>query len=290
MSELITQGHQHLVGERAVDPQFNELAREERLLEQGVGNQLGRGDEARRLVDVDLVLAIDDSAPKRDRRDVPFAGGPQAQDEPARSCGQAGLVGMPDHRRIEECRGLQSVFLGEIGAHEQLPVLAERLIGQEMSLDLFKSPEEELAGLLMPVPEFTQHVIQEEIDLRLGERRDPPQDPLDPVLAGRLERSDDNPAVVWPDDDSRPLHAELARCVGLAIDESDHAGMAARFESEGRAVTVHAEKLRGLLSRCFETDEQERPSGIARLLPASYHTGLASASLYLMFGYTSRST
>ena len=161
MSELVAESRQYLVGERAVDAQLDELAREEPLLVQGVGNQLRCGDEARRLVDVDLVLVIDDPAPERDRRDVPFASGPQAQDEPARSCLQAGLVGMPDHRRIEKGRGLQRVFLGEIGAHEQLPVLAERLIGQEMALDLFKSPEEELAGLLMPVPEFAQHVFQQ---------------------------------------------------------------------------------------------------------------------------------
>ena len=66
VSEAVSECRQHLVGKWAVDAQLDELAGEEPLVVEGVGNQLGRGDEAGGLVDMDLVLAIDDSASKRD--------------------------------------------------------------------------------------------------------------------------------------------------------------------------------------------------------------------------------
>ena len=151
---------------------------------------------------------------------------------------------MPDHRGIEKRRGFQRVLLGKIGADEQLAVLAERLIGQEMVLDLFKAIEEEVAGFLMPVAEFLEDVVQQDVDLGLRERRHPPENAFDPVFAGRLERSDDDPAVIGPDDDSRSPDIELKASIRVAVDGMDPRGMVPAFERERRAVTFHARKLR----------------------------------------------
>ena len=40
-------------------------------------------------IEMDAVVRVDHAAAERDRRDVPFAGGPQAEDEPLRPVRQA---------------------------------------------------------------------------------------------------------------------------------------------------------------------------------------------------------
>ena len=85
--------------------------------------------------------------------------------------GQARLVGVPDHRRVEQRRRFQRVFLGEVRADQQPAVLAQRLVGQQVAADLLEAVQEELAGLLVAVVELPHHVVQQALDLRLGERR-----------------------------------------------------------------------------------------------------------------------
>ena len=199
---------------------------------------------------------------------------------------------MPDHRGVEKRRGFQRVLLGEIGAHEQLAVLAQRLIGQEMALDLFKAIEEEVAGFLMPVAEFAEDVVQQDVDLGLGERRHPPENAFDPVFAGRLERSDDDPAVIGPDDDSRSPDIELKASIRVAVDGMDRRGMVAAFERQRRAVTVHAEKLRGS-SREVASIEDEHDRNQGRAIAAdSYHTATRQppASLTILLSCRSKLT
>ena len=199
--ELVAQRGHHLVGQRAVDPQLGQLAVEEGLLVEGVGHQVRGRDEPGRLVHADPVLGVDHAGAERDRRDVPLAGGPQAEDEPARPVGQARLVGVPDHRRVEQGRRFQGVFLGEVGADQQAPALADRLVGQQVLADLLEAVQEELAGPLVPLAELPHHALQQALDLRLGEGRDAGDDLLDPVLARRLERPDDDAGVGRLEDD-----------------------------------------------------------------------------------------
>ena len=110
--------------------------------------------------------------------------------------GQARLVGVPDHRRVEQGRRFQGVFLGEVGADQQPPALAERLVGQQVAPDLLEPVQEELAGPLVPLAELPHHLLQQAFDLPLGERRDARDDLLDPVLVRHLERPDDD-AASW---------------------------------------------------------------------------------------------
>ena len=207
--EVVAQRGHHLVGQRAVDPEFGQLAVEEGLLVQGVGHQLRGLDEPGRLVHPDAALGVDHAGPERDRRDVPLAGGPQAQDEPAGPGGQAGLVGVPDHRRVEQGRRFQCVLLGEVGADQQPPTLADRLVGQQVFADLVEPVQEELAGPLVPLAELPHHLFQLALDLPLGEGRDPGDDPLDPALVRHLERPDDDAGVGRLEDDPGALDVHV---------------------------------------------------------------------------------
>ena len=117
---------------------------------------------------------------------------------------QSRLVGVPDHRRIEQRGRFQRVLLGEVRADQHPAILAQGLVGQQVLLDLFEPVQEEVAGSLMAVVELAHHVLEQGVDFRLRERHDPGDDPLDPMLAGRLERPDHDPAVVGLQDDARP--------------------------------------------------------------------------------------
>src|SRR5207248_58908 len=141
--------------------------------------------------------------------DMPFAGGPQAEDESTRPGGQARLVGVPDHRGIEQGRRLQRVFLGEVGADQQAPALADRLVGQQVFPDLLEAVQEELAGPLVPLAELPHHRLQQALDLTLGEGRDARDDLLDPALARHLERPDDDAGVGRPEDDPGALDVHV---------------------------------------------------------------------------------
>jgi hypothetical protein len=74
----------------------------------------------------DLAARVDDARAKLDRRDVPLADGPQAQDEALLARGEALLVGRRHDGRIGQRGGLDRVLLREIGADEE-PALRREL-------------------------------------------------------------------------------------------------------------------------------------------------------------------
>ena len=75
--------------------------------------------------------------------------------------GQARLVRVPDHRRVEQGRRFQRVFLGEVGADQKPAVLAERLVGQQVLADLLEAVQEELAGPLVAAAELPHHLLEQ---------------------------------------------------------------------------------------------------------------------------------
>ena len=203
--EPIAERCHHLVGERAVDAQLGELAVEQVLLVEGVGDQFRGGDEPGRLVHADPALGVDRAGAEGDGRDVPLAGGPQADDEPARAGGQARLVGVPDHRGVEQGRRFQGVFLREVRADQQAAGLADRPVGQQVAPDLLEAVQEELARPLVAIAELAHHAGEQALDLRLGERRHAGDDLLGAVLARRVERPHHDAGVVGLEDDPGAL-------------------------------------------------------------------------------------
>ena len=131
------------------------------------------------------LVGVDHPGPERDRRDVPLAGGPQAEDEPPRPVGQARLVGVPDHRRVEQGRRLQRVLLVK---YEPISSRRLSLTGWSVSRCLrtcsnrcrknsrvrwCRSRNSRITASSWP------------LDLGLGEGRDAGDDLLDPVLVRR---------------------------------------------------------------------------------------------------------
>src|SRR3954465_13817264 len=102
---------------------------------------------------------------------------------------------MPDHRRVEEGGRFERVFLGEVGADEQLPALAERLVGEQVFADLFEAVQEELARALMALAELAHDVLEKRLDLRLRQRRNASDDLLHSSFGGRLEWSDHDAGI-----------------------------------------------------------------------------------------------
>ncbi len=136
--EVVAQRGHHLVGQGAVDPQFDELEEEEGLLIEGVGHNLRGLDEPGRFVHPDPVLGVEHAGAERDRRDVALAGGPQAEDEPDPPLGQARLVRRKTIDGLNSAADSRGIFLGEGGPDQQATALADRLIGEDVAADLVK--------------------------------------------------------------------------------------------------------------------------------------------------------
>ena len=107
-------------------------------------------------------------------------------------------------------------------ADQHAAVFAHRLIGQQVLLDLFKTVQEEVTGLLMAVVELAHHVTEQEVDFRLGERDQPRQDSLDALRVGRLERADDDPAVRWVSARCRCAGPQPAMTVSWPVGDTIH--------------------------------------------------------------------
>ena len=153
-----SQQRHHLFDKAIREAQLDELPLKQRLFVlrvrsmSGVVTNRGVGSSAI------LQLLIDRAGAKRDRRHVPFAGRPQADDEPLRTGRQARLIRMPHHRRIEQRRRFERVLLRKITADEQLAVLADGRVGQQELLRVLEAMQDELPRLLMPAVKLGQQV------------------------------------------------------------------------------------------------------------------------------------
>ena len=66
--------------------------------------------------------------------------------------GTSALVGVPDERWIEERRRFERILVGEIGADEEPPLLAQRFVGKQVPPDAFESLQEDSCGAVDAVP------------------------------------------------------------------------------------------------------------------------------------------
>ena len=77
--------------------------------------------------------------------------------------------------------------------------------------------QKEVAGFLMAAVKLAHHVVEQDVDFLFRERHDPRDDPFDPMVAGRLEGPDHDPAVVGFEDDARPADVQLGTARGRAF-------------------------------------------------------------------------
>src|SRR3954452_11120835 len=103
---------------------------------------------------------------------------------------------MPNHRRIEQGGRLEGVFLGEISADEQLPVLTNRCIGEQKLPRVIEAMQNELLRLLMPAVKLSEQVGQQTIDFYFRERHRPGDDPESPLRVAKLERAHEHTRIV----------------------------------------------------------------------------------------------
>ena len=180
--------------------------------------------------------ASDHSGPKGDRRHVPFARRPQTDDKPARPFLEPFLIGMPDHRGVEERRRLERIFLREKRADQELPLFGQAVVGEEQMADALKPALEEDPRALVAAQELAHHLVEEPVHLRLGEGHHARNDLERPILADRPEWPDHDTRVRWNKSDPGPFHIHV-RTLGRVIKgrASCPSEMAVTLRPEGQA-------------------------------------------------------
>jgi len=128
------------------------------------------------------------SRAERDRRDVPFAGGPKAQDEAHRSRRKVGLVRVRHDRGIEQRRRFERVLVREIGAEKQLPLLGKPGTGPQPGSHLLETPPQEFQDLHVTIAELGFHLRQQRCDLALGKCHHHGPDVRGALPVGGMER------------------------------------------------------------------------------------------------------
>jgi hypothetical protein len=133
-----------LAGEFALQSDFDQLPREQRLFIDGIWNLTRLGEEPGGIGYVDPIIRMDGTGSKGDGRNVPFPGGAEAENEAQRASWNASLVGVRNDGRIEQRGGFERVFGEEIRADQQ-PSLFGDFMPRRQIADLFKALEESLA-------------------------------------------------------------------------------------------------------------------------------------------------
>ena len=140
------------------------------------------------------------AGPEADARHVPLPHRPQTDDEPSTALRQPELVGVPDHRGIEERGALEGVFLREVGPDEELAGLRDGAIGEQVLADGGEPLPEEVHQPLVPAPKLRQDVGQQPLHLRVGEFHDPADELHRPLRRRRLEGPEEDAGVVGLED------------------------------------------------------------------------------------------
>ena len=110
---------------------------------------------------------------------------------------------MRHHRRIEQGRGFQRIFLREKGAQQQLPRLAQALVGDEVVAQLLEALQEKRPQPLVPVGKFAQHGLRPPFRFQFRERHHASDDFQHPLAVGELEGAKKDPRVVRFKNDGR---------------------------------------------------------------------------------------
>ncbi len=170
--EGASHSQEHLPAEVSHQPKFLKLSLEYAVLVGGVGHLLGFEAVARGGIDRDIAAGIKQPGAKRDRGDVAFARGPEAQDEPQRAGRQVRLVRMRHDRRIEQRGGFERILVTKIGAEQELPFFGQVLVGVQARADLLESGFEKIPGLGVALTEFHLHLLPKGVDFSFREGHD----------------------------------------------------------------------------------------------------------------------
>jgi hypothetical protein len=99
---------------------------------------------------------------------VPFAGGAEADDDAAFARRQATLVGMRNHRGVEQCGGFDGVLLGEIRTNQSAPIAGNKLAIEVLAYHVVVGLEHR-QDVAVACRETCDYLGQKTADLKLGE-------------------------------------------------------------------------------------------------------------------------
>src|SRR4029077_16511186 len=105
----------------------------------------------------------------------------------------------------------ERIFVGEIGADEQPPVLTQRFVGQQVTLNAFETFEKVVVQPLMPSLKFVHHVGQNRRNLLVADRHDAGDDLENTFLGGGLEGPKQDTRVIRLENDARALDVHVER-------------------------------------------------------------------------------
>ena len=115
-----------------------------------------------------------------------FPDGAKAEDEAEPAFRRAGLIGMRDDTRIEQCRRLEGIFVQEVGADQLALYLCEIGMRRKGVFHFVGARLEGLQQVAVPALEILKH-LGELVVRRLGIE---PKDPLDDMVRPRSCRWD----------------------------------------------------------------------------------------------------
>ena len=137
---------------------------------------------------------------------MPFAGGPQAQNETQRAGREVRLIRVRHDRRIEQRRGFERIFVREVGAQHQLPFFGDPAAGTQRVPDVLEAAFEELADFQVAFTKFGLHLLRQRMDFPVGKGHHLRADFAGALAARDIERSNQHARAVRMQRDAGASH------------------------------------------------------------------------------------
>ena len=141
---------EHGLSDRVVGPHLDQLEKERAIFVPLVRHRLTGGGESGNRIDGEIAGGVQDAAAKLDRRNVPFAARPQAQDDPLLVTAEVRLIRMCDDARVEQGHRLDRVFAREVGSDQQSLFRRDGPVVRHESRHAIEVSPEDAGNVTMP--------------------------------------------------------------------------------------------------------------------------------------------
>ena len=169
-----------------------QFAEEHLFLVDMPGDDIGHIDQFAGRHKTQVAVGVNNAAPEGDGRDMAFARGPEADNDPFLTVRQVPLVGIFNNGRVEECSRFDGVLLGEIGAYDDFLVNRQCVrIDVEFVEGMFYIIEIILKNpgdIPMAPGEVSQRLIESCLALLIGHAENFQNDIPNPVIISRIEK------------------------------------------------------------------------------------------------------
>ncbi len=168
---------------------------------------------------------------------MPFANGPETEDEAQAAFRRVGLVGMGHDAGVEQGRGLERIFVEKIGADQLALGLGEGAMSRQRLFHHIGARFERLQQVAVAAVEILQDVFELAGNGFGVERENPVDDMVGPRLVGRVEIARFRRRLERAHDHPRRVGTQIKR---LTVEEggSRRQGASARWSEMGGQVQV----------------------------------------------------